>query len=319
MKIIISVFVAYLLDLVLADPYSWPHPVKLMGNYINYYLKRSNYQLKSREQQIRIGVRLNLSLLAITMFMSLFFIMTSYQINNYLGWMIEIYLIYSCFSCKGLVIEAQKVRNELFEGGLVQGRKQVAMIVGRNTDNLTEEEIVKATIETVAENTSDGFVAPLLYIMIFGPVGGLLYKAINTLDSMVGYKQPPYTYIGFFSAKLDDYANCIPARMTWLLLIISSFIIGLDWKSAIKIGLRDRRSHSSPNSGYPEAVVAGALRIQLGGTHMYHGEIVSKPTIGEAEKVPSLNDINRVNHMLFMTSILSIVVMSIIRVTIGNV
>ncbi|XJS10954.1 adenosylcobinamide-phosphate synthase CbiB [Aerococcaceae bacterium WGS1372] len=318
MKIIISVFIAYLLDLVLADPYSWPHPVKLMGNYINYYLKRSNYQLKSRKQQIRIGVCLNLSLLAITVFTSLFFIMMGYQINNYLGWMIEIYLIYSCFSCKGLVIEARKVRNELSEGGLVQGRKQVAMIVGRNTENLTEEEIVKATIETVAENTSDGFVAPLLYIMIFGPIGGLCYKAINTLDSMVGYKQSPYTYVGYFSAKLDDYANWLPARITWLLLILSSFILGLDWRNAIKIGLRDRRNHSSLNSAYPESVVAGALRIQLGGTHEYYGETVYKPTIGEAEKVAALKDIDRVNHMLLSTSILSVVVMSIIQIIIDN-
>ena len=314
MKIIMSVCIAYLLDLVLADPYSWPHPVKLMGTYITYFLKKANYQAQSSTQQIRIGIRLNLSLLVISMTISLLSIMIGYQINDYLGWVIEIYLIYSCFSCRGLVIEAQKVRDALSEGGLQRGRKQVAMIVGRNTENLSEEEIVKATIETVAENTSDGFVAPLFYIMIFGPVGGLIYKAINTLDSMVGYKQSPYTYVGYFSAKLDDYANWLPARITWLLLILSSFILRLDWRNAIKIGLRDRRNHSSPNSAYPESVVAGALRIQLGGTHEYYGEAVYKPTIGEAEKVPSLKDIDRVNFLLLSTSILSIVVMSIIQI-----
>ncbi|UUX33345.1 adenosylcobinamide-phosphate synthase CbiB [Fundicoccus culcitae] len=316
MKLVISIGAAYLLDFLFADPYSWPHPVKLMGKYISWFLKRYNTPSKSIFLQYMIGLLLNVSLIFLIIILSLICLIIAYQMNYYVGWAIEIYMIYTCFSAKGLAIEAEKVKDELTQGGVVKGRKQVAMIVGRNTENLTEEEIIKAVIETVAENTSDGFVAPLFYIVLLGPIGGMIYKAINTLDSMVGYKQFPYKYIGFFSAKFDDLVNWIPARLSWIYLVIASFLLRMNWKNGIRIGLRDRKNHNSPNSAFPESVVAGALDIQLGGTHEYHGKEVYKPTIGDDNRSPSIKDIDKVNLLLFCTSILSVVTMSIILLTI---
>lgn len=315
MKLIISIWLAYGLDLLLADPYSWPHPVKMMGNYIKWLMNKLDFQEKSKREQYMFGVFLNLSLLIIVIGLSLFISSLAYRLNDYVGWGFDIYLIYTCFSAKGLAIEANKVKDALASHGLIAGRKQVAMIVGRNTEQLTQEEIIKAVVETVAENTSDGFIAPLCFIILFGPVGGLVYKAINTLDSMIGYKQAPYTYMGCFSAKLDDLANWIPARITWLVMIIASLFIGMDWRKAIEIGVRDSRNHASPNSGFPESVVAGALGIQLGGTHIYHGQEVYKPTIGDANRSPVLSDIQQVNKLLYWTSLISVLIFSFIRLS----
>lgn len=310
---------AYLMDLVIGDPYHWPHPVKIMGHYINWFLTKSDYQHKNNAEQRKLGAKLVISLIVLCLG-GLWLLMTLLSmISPYLSWVLSLYIMYTCFSVKGLADEAQKVLHALKSQGLEAGRRQVAMIVGRDTSLLTEEEITKAVIETVAENTSDGFIAPLCYILLFGPYGGIAYKVINTLDSMIGYKQHPYTHIGFYAAKLDDIFNWIPARMTWLFLWLAAYILKFDWKQAWHIGLRDRLNHSSPNSGFPEAVAAGALGIQLGGTHEYHKKVVVKPTIGDARRPAVRDDIESIIQLLYSSSLIGITVLSVIRLLFGLV
>ena len=190
--------------------------------------------------------------------------------------------------------------------GVEPARKQVARIVGRDTQNLDEEEIIKATVETVAENTTDGVISPILYALIGGPVLLWGYKAVNTLDSMVGYMDDKYRDIGWSSAKLDDILNYVPARLTALLMTLAAWITGLDGKNAWRIIRRDHANHKSPNSAWSEAAAAGALHVQLGGTHLYFGKPVAKPTIGDNDRPAEEEDIRRVNRLLYVTSFLMI-------------
>ena len=186
--------------------------------------------------------------------------------------------------------------------GVGPARKQVARIVGRDTENLNEEEIIKATVETVAENTTDGVISPILYALIGGPVLLWGYKAVNTLDSMVGYMDEKYRDIGWSSAKLDDVLNFIPARLMALLMPLAARLTGLDGKNALRIVRRDHANHKSPNSAWSEAAAAGALHIQLGGTHLYFGKPVEKPTIGDDDRPAEEEDIRKVNRLLYVTS-----------------
>ena len=220
-------------------------------------------------------------------------------------------MAYTTLATKSLALEGRKVYQKLMHDSLDNARKQVGMIVGRDTNELSKEEITKATIETVAENTSDGVIAPLLCLFLGGPTLAMMYKAVNTLDSMVGYVTPKYRAIGWFSAKMDDLWNFIPARLTWLYLLAASKVLRLNTANAWKVGKTDCRNHKSPNSGYPEAVVAGALGIQLGGTHLYHGVEIYKPTIGVSLRTAKPQDILTANALLYATAVLSLIVFSI--------
>ena len=222
------------------------------------------------------------------------------------------YLAYTCLATRSLAFEALKVYKAIQSGSIEKARYQVGMIVGRETDQLTIPEICNATIETVAENASDGVIGPLLCLFIGGPVLAMGYKAINTLDSMVGYKTAKYRKIGYVSAKIDDLVNLIPARLTWLFMMASARVLQLDFENALKIGWRDRYQHASPNSAFPESVVAGALGIQLGGAHIYHGELITKPTIGDPSRSVEPDDILTSISMLYMTTTISVFVLSII-------
>ncbi|NLY20399.1 MAG: cobalamin biosynthesis protein CobD, partial [Tissierellia bacterium] len=222
---------------------------------------------------------------------------------------ISIYIAYSCVSARMLHYEAFKVKKALSES-LAAGRKRLSYIVGRETDNLTRAEIVQATVETVAENTSDGVIAPLFYMIIFGPIGGLVYKFVNTMDSMVGYKNEKYRYIGYYPARIDDLFNYIPARITALLMCMSS-ILGFDVERGFRTMMRDGRKHSSPNAGYPEAAVAGLLGIELGGGNYYNGVFVEKPTIGRPEKKIEMRDINRTVYIMYRTEALFLMIYAI--------
>jgi len=210
-----------------------------------------------------------------------------------------------------------KVYNPLVRNNMESARKFLSFIVGRDTDNLDKTEIIKASIETVAENISDGIVAPMIFIAIGGAPLGFAYKAVNTLDSMVGYKNKKYIDFGWFSAKADDLANFIPARLSAVLMIISSFLSGYDYKLAAKIYLRDRNNHSSPNSAHTEAVAAGALNIALGGPNYYGGVLFEKPYIGEKIKTPEVSDILKIFKLMYITSflslLLSLIIISFIR------
>lgn len=302
---------SFILDCLLGDPYSWPHPIKAIGNWIQLLtnILRKNFHGKSL---YFAGGVLFLLTVGLTGVLTWFILMLSAKIALWLYAAFFVYFSYTTLAMTCLAKEAWKIQRTLSSGDLVAARVQVGMIVGRDTENLTAEQISKATIETVAENTADGVIAPLFYLFIGGPVLALMYKAVNTLDSMVGYKNEKYRAIGFVSAKMDDIANFIPARLSWFFLVIASFILRYDGRASWVIGLRDRKNHTSPNCAYPEGAVAGALGITLGGTHEYFGETVVKPTVGSGTKPVTQKEISQTIHLLYTASTIAFIVFACI-------
>ena len=300
---IVAFFLGFLLDLVLGDPYFLPHPVRLIGRLIAG-LEKSLRRKKETGNGIREfwqGAELvTIVLLSVAVVVSTL-LLAAYRLHPYVGMAVECLMTYQILAVKCLKVESMKVYQCLREGNLEQARNAVSMIVGRDTACLEEEGVAKAAIETVAENTSDGVVAPMLYLMIGGPVLGFLYKAVNTMDSMIGYRNEKYLYFGRTAAKLDDMVNFIPARMSACLMIVACFLAGGDFsvKGAWRIYQRDRRKHVSPNSAQTESVCAGALGIRLAGDASYFGEMVRKPYIGDALREVSYEDIKRVNRLLY--------------------
>ncbi len=281
----INLIIAVLLDFIIGDPYSFPHPVKLMGKIINYEEKLARRISKSNE-----GLKITgLLIVCLNIFLGFFLPFSLLKLlatNKILYNTLNTYLIYTCISARSLHYEANMVYLAL-EEGIEDARKRLAYIVGRDTSNLSEEEIIKATVETVSENTSDGVIGPLFYIILLGAPGGLAYKFINTMDSMLGYMNDKYRYLGYYPAKADDLFNLIPARLTAFLMNIAS-VGRFDFINGFKILKRDRRNHKSPNSAYPESSTAGLLGIQLGGASFYNGLYVDKANIGD-----KINEINK--------------------------
>src|SRR5690606_28553156 len=223
---------------------------------------------------------------------------------------INIYLIYTCIAAKCLHKEAMKLYYA-FDNGIEDAREKLSYIVGRDTKNLNKEEIIKADIETIAENTSDGVIAPLFYIFILGVPGGLKYKMVNTMDSMLGYMNEKYIDLGCFPARIDDVFNYIPARLSGILMCVSS-IFKYDVVNGFKIMLRDRKNHKSPNSAYPEGAVAGLLNIQLGGSSYYFGKLVEKPTIGDKNKIIEKEDIKSTIDIMYRGGLILLFIYMII-------
>lgn len=308
---ILVMVIAYLLDLVIGDPYSFPHPVRFIGNLIRFTEGKIRIIFKSKKQ-LKIGgfllwtITVGFTALVTNLILNLL------CINNIFYVIIASIILYTTLSTKCLADEAKKIYEVLKTGDIEKSRKQLSYIVGRDTTSLNENEIIRATVETVAENTVDGIISPMMYGFIGGPVLAMAYKAINTLDSMVGYKNEKYGDIGFASAKIDDIANFIPARITPFFMMIASFILGFNSKKSIKIAMRDRKNHKSPNCAYAEGAVAGALEVQLGGTNMYFGEKVYKPTIGDKDRELEAEDILRTNKIMYLTSFIALVIFSII-------
>lgn len=302
--LVIALIIVFMLDVIIGDPYHWPHPVKLIGNFISFTLSLLGKIPLSKYIK---GLVLWLVIVIVTLALVGFLLELTKNLSPILFWLLWIYLAYTTLATRSLSVEAMKVYRVLLTDDIQTARQQVAMIVGRDTSELTREEICKATIETVAENTSDGVIGPLFYLLMGGPVLAMAYKAVNTLDSMVGYKTKKYRQIGFVSAKMDDLLNLIPARLTWFYLLVASHILQLDVKKAIHIGVRDCYQHASPNSGFPESVVAGALGIQLGGSHVYHGELIEKPTIGDKDKEVEPAHILTTIYLLYISSFLALV------------
>ncbi|MBK2003069.1 cobalamin biosynthesis protein [Listeria ivanovii subsp. londoniensis] len=293
---------SFILDCLLGDPYSWPHPIKAIGNFIQLLVTFLRKISESEKWLYVAGGILFVLTVGLTGALSAFLLFISAKVAYWIYVIVFIYLSYTTLAVTCLAKEAWKIQRTLTTGDLAAARIQVGMIVGRDTENLSREQISKATIETVAENTADGVIAPLFYLFIGGPVLALMYKAVNTLDSMVGYKTEKYRAIGFVSAKMDDIANFIPARLTWLFLVIASFLLKYNSRAAWKIGLRDRKKHTSPNCAYPEGAVAGALDITLGGTHEYFGETVVKPTIGAGASPVTQQQISQTIKLLYTAS-----------------
>ncbi|MGL4878984.1 adenosylcobinamide-phosphate synthase CbiB [Paraclostridium dentum] len=309
--IILVMVIAYLLDLVIGDPYSFPHPVRFIGNLIRFTEGKIRIIFKSKKQFKIGGVLLWTITVGFTALVTNL-ILNLLCINNIFYVIIASIILYTTLSTKCLADEAKKIYEVLKTGDIEKSRKQLSYIVGRDTTSLNENEIIRATVETVAENTVDGIISPMMYGFIGGPVLAMAYKAINTLDSMVGYKNEKYGDIGFASAKIDDIANFIPARITPFFMMIASFILGFNSKKSIKIAMRDRKNHKSPNCAYAEGAVAGALEVQLGGTNMYFGEKVYKPTIGDKDRELEAEDILRTNKIMYLTSFIALVIFSII-------
>lgn len=303
----------FLLDLLLGDPYWLPHPIRGIGKWIQFCEKRLLHTEEQKSKRRR-GVVLVAMVLLPTGLVAAFLLGVSYRIGPFFGFLVEVVMTEQILATKCLRVESMKVYQALQAGDLLASRKAVSWIVGRDTDALDEEGVMKATIETIAENTSDGSIAPIFYTLLFGPVFGWLYKAINTMDSMVGYHNERYEDFGKAAAKLDDVVNFLPSRLSACLMIGSCLFLGpaFSARRAYSIWRRDRRKHASPNSAQTESVCAGALGIRLAGDACYGGRLVKKPFIGDAWKRVERKDIVRANQLLYATAILAVVFLSML-------
>jgi adenosylcobinamide-phosphate synthase len=294
----LSIYAAALLDVMLGDPYWLPHPVRLIGMYIQAFDRGIRGIAKSPRELKVAGVLLTLSTVILTYGITFIILRLAAAINPIFYFVINIIFMYTCLAARCLSVEAIKIYKLLLKGDIEEARKQTSMIVGRDTDSLNEQELTRAVVETVSENSSDGVIAPLVFMAIGGAPMAMAYKAINTLDSMVGYKNDKYLNLGWCSAKLDDLVNYLPSRLTGALICIAALFMRLDFKNSVITLVRDGKNHSSPNSGYPEAATAGALGIKLGGTNLYFGKPVYKPTIGESKRTIEKQDIKSAIYLM---------------------
>ena len=313
----IALVLGFLLDCLIGDPHNWWHPVIGIGWLITKWEKilRSIFPKTKEGERIAGGFLVVLVILSSLVIPVILFIVC-YKIGRIPGVLLETILCWQMLAAKSLKTESGKVAKALGRS-LDEGRHEVSMIVGRDTQALTEEGVVKAAVETVAENTSDGIIAPMMFMAIFGGLGGYFYKAANTMDSMVGYKNDRYRYFGTAAALFDDLVNFIPARLSGWLMIASAYLLGMDGPNAKKIFLRDRFNHDSPNSAQTEAVMAGALDVQLAGDAYYFGKLKKKKTIGDPLRPVEVEDIARSHRLMYGTTVLGLIVMVALRLLIG--
>ncbi|WP_017211568.1 adenosylcobinamide-phosphate synthase CbiB [Clostridium beijerinckii] len=307
----IELSIGFVLDLLIGDPNNPFHPVRGIG----YVAKKLEAMFRRILRKHLKAAGLIVWILTVSIIFAIAFAIVnlSREFNIYFGIILEGILIYFCISSKALVVEGYKVVKFLLINDLDGARKQLSFIVGRDTASLSKEGIIRAVVETTAENMADGVIAPLFYAMIFGAPLAFAYKAVNTLDSMFGYKNDEYIEFGYFPAKLDDVFNFVPARITGMLIILASAFLGYDYKNSFKIYRRDRYNHTSPNSAHPEAAIAGALGVQLGGANYYFGKLVSKPTIGDKIKEIDINDVKKTAKVLYLSFFIGFVFTLIFR------
>lgn len=311
---ILAVVLGFLLDLLAGDPHWLYHPIRLVGHLISgleKFLRRSFPRTERGE--LTAGVFLLLLTAGITTAAAWGLLLLAGRICPYARFVLETIMCYQLLATKSLKDETMKVYDALKEGDLEKSRYAVSMVVGRDTAVLDDVGVTKAAVETVAENTSDGIIAPLFFMVIGGAPLGFFYKAVNTMDSMVGYKNEKYLYFGRAAAKFDDVVNYIPARLSAVLMTAAAFFWGMDGKNAWRIYRRDRYNHSSPNSAHTEAVTAGALHIQLAGNAYYFGKLYEKPTLGDADRPVEYEDIKRANRLLYGTAILALLVFCAVK------
>ena len=304
-----AVLGGFVLDTLFGDPPWLPHPVVLMGKAISALEKR----LRARMPQTPQGELLGGAVVAFTLPVGTFLLTSlvclgAAKLSPWLGLAVQMFWCGQALAAKGLAQESTNVYRALIKPDLPAARKAVSRIVGRDTQNLTLEGVTKAAVETVAENASDGVIAPLLYMLLGGAPLALTYKAINTMDSMLGYKNEKHLYFGRAAAKLDDAANYLPSRLAGLLWCAAAALTGNSPKGAWRIWRRDRRCHASPNSAQTESACAGALGVQLAGPAYYFGEYYAKPTIGDPLRPIEPEDIRRANRMMYAESVLALAV-----------
>ena len=309
----------YFLDLALGDPHGIPHPIILIGNLISFLEKRLR-KLAGSDMvwQLFFGFVMVLIVLTLCFAVPYGILYACGLYSPWLRFVIETIMCYQIFAIRCLRDESMEVYKPLVAQDLPLARLKLSWIVGRDTDELSAEEVTKATVETVAENTADGIIAPMFYMFIGGAPLAFFYKGINTMDSMVGYNNDKYRFFGRCAAKLDDVANVIPARITAFLMLGSAYIQGLNVQRAWHIFKRDRYNHLSPNSAQTESVIAGILGVQLGGGHMYFGKFVPKKTIGDNLRPVVPEDIQQTNKVLYITSALGIFIFLVFAIIILN-
>lgn len=306
----IDLLIALLIDVLIGDPYSFPHPVRLMGKIIEYEEKTVR-KIAKRDKELKILGGLIVLVNILIAFIIPFFILKLLEGNTFFYHVVNTYFLYTCVSAGCLHREAIKIYDSLSKG-LEEARYKLSFIVGRDTDKLSERGIIKATVETVAENTSDGVIAPLFYAMIGGAPLAFAYKMVNTMDSMLGYMNDKYRHIGFFPAKTDDLFNFLPSRITGLLMCLGA-AFRFDMLRGFKIMIRDRRNHKSPNCAYPEGATAGLLGVQLGGDNFYFGRLVPKPTIGDQIRPLEKDDIKRAVEIMYRAEIALVAIYLLLR------
>ena len=311
---LLAVILGFILDLIVGDPHWLYHPIRLVGHLISGLEKllRSIFPKTEQGELIAGGFLLVLTD-GITTAVAWGLLLAAGLVHPYLRFALEVIMCYWVLATKSLKTETMKVYDALKEGDLKKARFAVSMVVGRDTEVLDDIGVTKAAVETVAENASDGVIAPLLFLMIGGAPLGFFYKAVNTMDSMVGYKNDKYLYFGRAAAKFDDVLNYIPARLSGMLMCGAAAFCGMDSKNAWRIYWRDRYNHSSPNSAHTEATAAGAMHIQLAGNAYYFGKLYEKPTLGDPDRPVEYEDIPRVNRLLYATAILSLVVFGLVK------
>lgn len=310
MTAIMPIIIGFVIDSFIGDPYNLPHPIRLIGRLIS---KLEKFIRKRFRNLYAGGVFLALTVIFISAVVPFFILYFYYRLNIIFGILIEGIFCYYLIAPKCLHNESMKVYSAIKIKDTEKARKAVSMIVGRDTQCLDESGIIKAAVETVAENTSDGVTAPIMYMSLGGAVFGFIYKAVNTMDSMIGYKNDKYINLGRFAAKLDDAFNFIPSRLTAAVMILSAYILGMNGKNAFRIWKRDRRKHASPNSAQTEAVCAGALEIRLAGDAYYFGKLHKKEYIGDDIRPIENEDIRRANKLMYCTSIIVLIVSVSIR------
>lgn len=300
----------FILDSVIGDPYNIPHPIRLIGRLIAGLEKA----VRRRFKNLRLGgALLALTVIAVSTALPLALLLVCYRVNIVLGAVAESVLCCYMLAARCLCRESMKVCRAAESGDIEEARRAVSMIVGRDTAVLDRDGIIRAAVETVAENTSDGVTAPLFYMGLGGAVGAFFYKSVNTMDSMIGYKNEKYADIGWFAAKLDDVLNFIPSRLTALLMAAASPVLGLDGRGALRIWRRDRRKHASPNSAQTESACAGALHVRLAGDAWYFGKPHKKPYIGDNDRPIESGDIRRANRLMYGASVMMLVIAAALR------
>lgn len=326
MEIAVVTACGFALDLVLGDPSRMPHPIVFIGRMISACETALRKIFPDTPAGERAGgVVLLITVTAVSAGVPYFVIKYITVIGTLIGspalgealrYAVEIFWSWQIFACRSLKKESLKVYAPLRSGDIRKARRMLSRIVGRDTDELDEKGVTKAVVETVAENTSDGVTAPMLYMIIGGVPAAFMYKAVNTLDSMVGYRNDRYVNFGTASAKFDDLLNLIPARITGLAMVLGTVFTGMDTKNSWRIFCRDRYNHKSPNSAHPEAAVAGALRVQLAGDARYFGELYKKPTIGDDIRPIEADDIKKANLLMYAASVICLIVFEAVRVAV---
>ncbi len=304
-EIVLQVLTAFILDMTIADPAFLPHPVRLIGFLITRAENILRCFFKDKLEYFG-GLILTLTIVAFSYFFVHFVLVFAGRVSNFLGFALGAYLIYASIACRELADRAKDVFKDLKRGQLEQARKNLSGLVGRDTDNLSFEDVGRAVIETIAENINDAVVAPLFFAFLGGAPLAFTYRAVNTLDSMVGYKNEKYEKFGFVSAKLDDILNFIPARITGLFFVVVSLVLGKDLRGCVRTMLKDSKKHLSPNSGIPEAAMAGTLGVQLGGLSLYDGKPIPKSKLGESVRPLTTSCISEAIRIHYAISLLAL-------------